>query len=676
MGSYRADIDGLRAIAVVLVILYHAGLGFPGGYIGVDVFFVISGYLITRILYRDLAAGDHSLRRFWLRRTRRIVPAALATCAAVLMAGYFLLGAHDYRELGSVTTPVLVMGANIRFWEQADYFAGSSELKPLLHMWSLAVEEQFYLLFPLLMTLGYRWRKRGVAITLGVLCVGSLMACVWLTPVYPKFAFFMLPTRAWELLLGGLVALAPAPSAALARRWPGVQALALAGLALLACWYTPRTPFPGVAAMAPCVLAACLVWRSAAVGTLAGRVLCSPVLVAIGRASYSAYLWHWPVLVYLKHYYVFELPLGIRLLAVAATAVCAAASYALIEQPIRLRRVLATTPRLLAATSSALATLLILGLVVRGHDGVPGRLPPRLVAIEAENRIPTQYRTRDASGVTPQALPTLGVATRDGAPDFLLWGDSHAVALARVLDRAADEAGLSGRIAARSGTPPLLGAYCAYDRAEMLKWNDAVAGYVQQSRVRHVLLASRWAAYVEGSVSGSADPLVTDDQTKAVGVESARLAFERGLDRTLGVVRGAGARVWLLRQVPLQPHDPFREYLAHAMFGDRQARPGVTLAEHRRRQAWADRLLTRVAAPDVRLLDPAATCFDAHGLSRTGASGVPYYADDDHVSSAGAEALLRPLLDPVLSQIAYAKRYDQPQRTPYIAAEPGGGVLR
>lgn len=677
MHAYRADIDGLRAVAVLMVILFHAGLGFPGGYIGVDVFFVISGYLITSIIYRDVSEGRFSMARFWLRRTRRIVPAVMAMTLGVLVAGYFLLTLNDYRQLSSMTVSMLLMGANVRFWENTNYFGGPAELIPILHTWSLAVEEQFYLAYPLLVVFANRWKRRGVMTMLVVLTVASLVGCLIVTPLFPKFSFFMLPTRAWEMLLGGIAALAPALSPAVARRWPAVQLTALAGLLVTSCVYTSKTPFPGFAAILPCVLATVLVYAPSPRGSLIGRLLHHPSMIAVGKVSYSAYLWHWPILCFLKHYYVLEVPLAARLLALAATALCAWVSYEVIEQPIRLRKWLPTTPRLLAGATVGFASLLAVSLTIRANEGVTSRLPQDVVQLELASRLPTKYRTKDAEGVRADRLPDVGVAVGEDAPlDFLVWGDSHVVAIGETVQGLASEYGLHGEIAARYGTPPLLETFKLHDREDMLRWNQAVIKYIRETGVRNVILGARWTVYYKGHATGELQPLLFDQDDPQRTIAASHAAYRRALHRTVATLREAGVRTWILKQVPLQDHDPCRVYLGRAMFGVAPHVPGVTLAQHHERQGEMIQLLDSVQADDVALLDPAVACFDANGVSLTGVPGATYYADANHLSRPGAEAFIRPLLEPVMRQIAYEKQANPQHGVPHIASPPGGRVTR
>ncbi|RUQ46737.1 acyltransferase, partial [Corynebacterium pseudodiphtheriticum] len=300
--AYRRDIDGLRAIAVLAVVLFHFGVpGFTGGFVGVDVFFVISGYLITTIIWREREAGRFSFVDFWARRARRILPALCVMMLTAVVVGWFLLAPKDYEELGRSIHNQVIFISNLFFMRQDGYFDVASDMKPMLHTWSLSVEEQFYIVFPLLLTLlssqVKRWRM-----ALLVLALASFAACVWTLPRYPEKAFYLLPMRAWELLAGSLLAVMPLRAY---RASPILaQGISLASLALILVavfGYDATTDFPGAAALLPVLGVVGLIWANGQQVTLVGQLLGSRVMVGIGLISYSWYLWHWPVLVYGKY---------------------------------------------------------------------------------------------------------------------------------------------------------------------------------------------------------------------------------------------------------------------------------------------------------------------------------------------------------------------------------------
>ncbi|WP_119290992.1 acyltransferase family protein [Azohydromonas sediminis] len=369
--DYRREIDGLRAVAVLPVILFHAGIGpFAGGFVGVDVFFVISGYLITSIIVAERQAGRFSLVDFYERRARRILPALFVVMAACLPLAWLWLLPNDLRDFARSVVAVSTFWSNILFHREAGYFDTAAELKPLLHTWSLAVEEQYYLLFPLLLLAVWRQGMRRVAITIGILALASLALAQWALDRYPAAAFFLLPSRLWELALGALVALylisgpQREPSGGLR------NAASAAGLAMIAAAvfvYDGDTPFPGAAALLPTIGTA-LVIVFATPATLAGRLLAHRALVGIGLLSYSAYLWHHPLFAFARHRLAGEVPIWLAGTLAAASLVLAYVTWRFVEQPMR-RRDRVRRPAVFALAGLVSLSFVVLGLVGIRTDG-------------------------------------------------------------------------------------------------------------------------------------------------------------------------------------------------------------------------------------------------------------------------------------------------------------------
>src|SRR6056297_20083 len=335
---YRADIDGLRALAVLPVLAFHAGLApFSGGFVGVDVFFVISGYLIAGLILPRIRAGRFSLLEFYERRARRLLPALFVVMAVsgALAAALFLPA--ELREFGQSAVAATLFASNVLFSRETGYFETEAALKPLLHTWSLGVEEQFYLLFPLLLMALAARRAGRVALVpvLAALALASLALAAWAVPRAPAFAFYLLPTRLWELMLGALLAVAPLPAL---RRRAVREAAAAAGLAAI-LWamlrYSEATPFPGPAALLPCLGAALVIHAGASGPTAVSRALSLGPVVFVGLISYALYLWHWPVLVFAEYAAVRELTTVETGAALALSGVLAALTWRFVERPFR-----------------------------------------------------------------------------------------------------------------------------------------------------------------------------------------------------------------------------------------------------------------------------------------------------------------------------------------------------
>lgn len=298
--GFRPDINGLRAWAVIAVVLFHFGVpGFDGGFVGVDVFFVISGYLMTRIIATGLATGRFSLGAFYLARARRIVPALLLVCLAVLGVGWFFLPPFDFSRLGSQVLSAALFISNIRFSREGGYFDVAAHEKLLLHTWSLSVEWQFYLLLPLLLMVVFRLGRgpKWIPATLLLSFTASLLASVLSTPSAPTQAFYLLPTRAWEMVAGGLVyCLATRVElSALSRR--ALETLGLALIVASIALFDSNSPWPGWRALVPVLGAALVLWAARVDSVWTGNWLAQ----RLGDSSYSIYLWHWPLVVLLGY---------------------------------------------------------------------------------------------------------------------------------------------------------------------------------------------------------------------------------------------------------------------------------------------------------------------------------------------------------------------------------------
>lgn len=443
---YRADIDGLRAIAVGTVLAYHA---FPqvvrGGFIGVDVFFAISGYLISGIILAALAGDRFTLAHFYARRIRRIFPALVIVLTAVLGAGWFVLYADDYARVGRHVSAGAAFLANIELWNESSYFDVAADLKPLLHLWSLGVEEQFYLVWPLLLAVAARWRG-GPAITTLVVGAISFAMAITTVRVNPTAAFYAPWTRFWELLAGAMIACveADAGGAALIARWQDTgwlrNALGAIGLAMIVAGVlvidNSRT-FPGFWVILP-VIGACLLIAAGARGWVNRHILSRRGFVWIGLISYPLYLWHWPLLSFAKIVSASVPPAPIRAALLGVSVVLAWLTYQLIEWPFRFRLRSAVSLPVLATTMSALFAA---GVVVNGHGGYIDRPlnrddAARLVdyygrmhyhSLGAAYRFECDFNDRATKTVRATLPPSCVEPGR--AHTVMLWGDSFAQAI-------------------------------------------------------------------------------------------------------------------------------------------------------------------------------------------------------------------------------------------------------
>ena len=434
--DYRADIDGLRCIAVLAVVAFHAfPQRLPGGFVGVDVFFVISGYLITGILARLIASDGPLFSEFYRRRIRRIFPALIVVMLGTLAIGFVLLPAFDYRLLGKHIAAGAGFVSNLALWSETSYFDVDSATKPLLHLWSLGVEEQFYIGWPVLMLLFAR-RKWELLTSVLLIAAISLIASILMVARDPTAAFYSPFSRVWELLAGAALFAAEARGWRLSAR--AAHVASLAGLALLGqaiILLAPQSPFPGVAAIAP-VAGTTLMVAAGPSAILNRSILALRPLVAVGLFSYPLYLWHWPLLTFAYlHYHQAQAPGPVRAVIVVASIALAWLTYRLIEQPAALRRHYTT-----AKLVTAMLVTLALGLAIFFGDGLPGR-PANDARAQFIARF-LKMHTRELGAAYREQCDfvkwgTLTTKERIDPrcfggvvrPYVLLWGDSHAQAL-------------------------------------------------------------------------------------------------------------------------------------------------------------------------------------------------------------------------------------------------------
>lgn len=636
---YRPEIDGLRAIAVLSVILSHAHLGLPGGFIGVDVFFVISGYLITCLIVEGLEQRTFSLGEFWARRCRRIVPAMVAVLLTALLAGWFLLLPSDFAALGKAVSSQAVLVANFYYWRTLGYFWPSATEVPLLHTWSLAVEEQFYLITPVLLISLFRVTKHHQRTNLlGVAGIGmavSLAFSEWLLRRHPEAAFYLLPSRAWELLLGTMLAVLP-------RRWlpqwRGMRELAswigLASIVVPCFCYTAETPFPGFAAVPPCLGAALFIWANARdserkAPTTPGDLLSRRAPVFIGLISYSLYLWHWPLLAFSNYWSLSDLSLGYRVSIVGIVAILAYASWRWVETPFRRRR--GSRPTVLALAGGALAIVLVAGAAVIAGQGFPSRFSKVTLRYAAAKSEATLVHEMSPEEVFAGNLLAIGTPTSTSSVRLVVWGDSHAMAAMPAFDSLLRQNGLAGRAAIHSSTVPVLDYLRKpFDQTahEAVRFNEAVFSYITARRVPDVALVACWDCYVD--ITNPAD---------AVRLESALVATIRRLN-------GIGVRTWILAQVPAQPFDVpkalIRASLTHENLSNRCAKPAT---RRNMLEGIHHDLLGRIAAAGGNLIDPCPHFLDdTQTYYRIVLDGAPMYRDTNHLTVAAAQTILLPVL--------------------------------
>lgn len=654
---YRPEIDGLRAISVIGVVLFHLELGFPGGFVGVDVFFVISGYLITGILLRQLGEDRFSLMEFWARRVRRIVPAAIVMVVGALLIGAFLQTPERYASLARSAMAHVLMASNCYFTRDQGYFAEKSDHEPLLHTWSLSVEEQFYLIFPLIVC--FVWKRAPQRLVL-VFTSAALISFSWSwieVVSNPKWAFFLLPARGWELLVGALLAILPQKT----MRSLGDEAWAGLGLVLVLApmfFFDRQTAFPGPGALAPVLGAALLIWTGGS--TKIGKLLGWRALVRIGLISYSLYLWHWPFVVFAREM-VIELTLTWKISLLVASLLAGYSSWRWVEMPSRSGLLLATRRRSLIFGLTSAVTLFVIAFSIKASGGFPSRLPAELRLIISD----ITWNGAEYTSAKSEAIP-IGFQD-DGPVDFVLWGDSHGASAAPAVNAVATDFKLKGHAYLNNGTPPVTGLWFAdmseASAAEMVALNERVLAEIIDSKPMAVFLVGRWVArcegYNEAEMVGEPDSLrfttmLVDSMIPEPTFKEASSALARQIKAMGARLAVHGIKLVIFQQVPEsnESRTASRFYSMKRFSGTSKVPQFTTTKdEFLKRQERTMKLLENQTTENVSVIDASSRFFFRDRDQLKVYAERSYYRDEDHLTRAGAMHYLEPAFKKFMSWI-------------------------
>ncbi len=634
--QYKPELDGLRAVAVLAVALFHAGVPWmTGGFVGVDIFFVLSGYLITGVILDDIDAHKFSLLHFWERRIRRIVP-ALLTCALIaVVLGLLFLLPFDLLSLARSFRYLAISSTNILFWRETGYFGFDSNQVPLLHTWSLSVEEQFYICTPpMLMALTYFLSRK---VTLRLVALGLIMSLALSIVMLDRSrwgTFYLLPPRAWELLVGSLLA----GYRQRIKVTPIIAELSTAMGLVIITWttlaYDESTPFPAHYAIPP-VIGALLVILGATSSAQEAtyrfsfrKFLRLKPVVFIGLVSYSFYLMHWPFLVCVRYISITEPPLTIRLGAITASLAAAALMYAFIEQPFRKNRTVITRGRVFAGGLFGMLLLYVTSEFIRLGEGLPSRFSPTTVRY-ALAKGDAKYLT-DLSIAAINAGNWIEIGKADGEKSLVVWGDSHAMAALPAFDEFLKEHGGSGVAFVRSSTPPVTGytSPTVNDFADSMEaYNACVRKQITQLQIKHVVLVGFWNSYFDNA------------QT--------RRDFADRLTATVRDLVDEGINVSIVLQMPSLRFDAPRA-LAIQSLSIHLGTVEDLLTEAKNYYAFSqhepdlERELEATGANLIRLAGPFTR---EDGKMMVEKDGVSLYRDSQHLSVSGAKIMLLPILE-------------------------------
>ncbi len=650
---FRPDIEGLRAVAIVFVVLYHAGWSWAGGgYLGVDVFFVLSGFLITGILLDEVeTTGSISLTNFWARRARRLLPAAAVVTAVVLIADAILLTPFEQIAAAESARAFAVYASNILFaFRTTEYFGGPAD--PLLHTWSLSVEEQFYLFFaPLLLALAVWSRKHAhgvfakrLGIATVIVSVGSFAGCLLLVQRYPLVAFFILPSRAWEFGLGAITVLAVrrvdrlGPAAV-----EGLSFLAIGGLLASAVFFKSDVVQPlGVITLVPTASAAVLILTGASAReSVVARLLSTPPMRLIGRLSYSWYLWHWPVLVYLRES-VGRPSLTLSVAVAIGSLIPAAITYRLIESPIRFSKPLQRRRKLVLAGALVLAvvTIGVAPLAMRHADDILAA--PEFAPVMAARVLPDGYGDGCHLSIAAVTGPACVYGMPTGDTTMVLFGDSHAQHYLPALDAIANRRGWKLVSLTKSACPSVSvhtwNGQLGRQYSECDDWRQASIDRIVGLKPALVMISNTRAYEV----------VIGDQRMRTDLSEQARREWSAGLVRVVEAVRASGARVMVMQNNPHPSFDISKCLVRHI---DQPAR----CSQYTLRSV--DSVLAGTARSAVRGM-PGVSFVSMNSVFCDGAQcpvmkdGIVRYQDGNHLSKPYVLSILPQLSDRLTQALA------------------------
>lgn len=616
----------MRAVAVTSVLLCHLGTKtFTGGYVGVDVFFVLSGFLISQIIAEDLRADRFSIAKFYERRIRRIVPALVFVCAVCTAVATVLLFPDEMKTYAASLLAAVFSVSNIWFAHQTSYFDPAAATQPLLHTWSLGVEEQFYIFYPLLLSAVFRYRRAWLPALIWILLAASLALSIGLSPFYPRSSYFLIHSRMWELLIGAVLALRLVPSSTRAWQREMAAAFGLVGLLVAILSFSDKTVFPGYAALLPCVATALIMWGEGQ--TAVARLLSIRPMVFVGLISYSLYLWHWPLIVFTKLIVVQPFTL-MQMLAIGTAAfVLSVLTWRFVETPFRRRTTLRSpSVKVFAFGGASIGALAVCAIAVMLLQGMPSRFAKNILNIEAAaqdwspKRVACHFDGSLAGDFDKSCV--LGAPVE---PSIIIYGDSHGAELSVALASLAEARNESVRELTASGCPPALD-FTYRDRPECPAYNAKILARLVSLPPKTIIIATNSVGW-------------TDEYAKE---------FKSGLRSVLRALSSAGHHVILLGPVPPHPNQlPVPATLARkALLGKKPEKYAFRpdMPKLRELDATLAELAIAENARYVSLL--AALCDESH--CKADMNGTVLYFDDNHMSVAGQKLIAAKLLAPIL----------------------------
>ncbi len=636
--KYRPEVDGLRTISVMLVIFHHLGWEFfSGGYIGVDIFFVISGYLITSIITKDIQKGSFSISDFYKRRVIRIAPAYfLVLIITSIVSTLILLPAELTNYFKSANYSIL-FSANFYMWQEVGgYFGSQSNIVPLLHLWSLAVEEQFYILWPPILIISLRLIKiQNIWIPLSLAILGTVYLSEWGVQNYRAASYYLMPTRVFELLIGALINFLPKINWSAKTR----NTLGIIGLGIIlfpATILTKDSLFPGVSALFPCIGAFSILFFCKESDDIVGRILARRFMVSIGKISYPAYLWHWPIIAYLNIYKI-EFNVLISLAVLAATFTLAYLTYLYIETPIKRLNTHSSGKVIGFGFCLPALSIFFASSIAQANQGWPSRFQESLNIKSAALKSWThKMRGRCNEGPPNNPLPedSCVLGLKDRPVDFLLIGDSHANHFTSMINIMAKDAGLRGYDITQSQTIFLPETKSfqiqGRKRVEILNFeirNQKLKKIIEERKYKAVVLGGSFANYY---INGDFQSSNNKDSKKV---------FETKFKESIELIENSGSSVFIIKGSPFLKEVQYDCDLSNERFSTTNSCKNSLELHRKHFEKWETFLMgLKLEHPTIKIIDPTKIiCNEKY--CNTQINGIPLYRDNNHLNHMGSELI-------------------------------------
>ncbi len=641
---YRKEIDGLRAIAILPVVFFHAGFSYAsGGYVGVDIFLVISGYLITSLILSDRSNNKFSLLNFYERRARRILPALFLIILLSIPFAFLLMLPIELTNFSWSVLATTFFSSNIFFWREAGYFASPSELKPLLHTWSLSVEEQFYVLFPLFLLIILRFKLNTSLLFILLLTFLSLGLAQIASSKFPSANFYLLPTRGWELLCGSILAFYffSNPKKKVFHSNLLNDLFSLIGILLIVysiIFFNDKTPFPSFWTLFPVIGTSLLILFTNKESYI-GRFLSVKPLVFFGLISYSLYLFHQPIFAYSRIYTFDSINEANYYLLMLLAIVFSYLSWRFFESPFRNRDKISTKFLTFSILGMTCFFVFISSLVIK-NNGFYERYDLDEDLVETMTRDDNEecFAIHFAHSSLEWGCD-LGDTNSETNYDFVLFGDSHANTYINIVNKLATKNNKKGFFAGISGCPPLLGVN-SFDPPNgpfnCEKLNERVLNFIKINKIKNLILVARWSYYTHGDFKQQDIRFLRTDTFAQKELESSKKAFNQGLERTIEAYENIGVKVIIIKQYPQQrinPKDLFYRKINESNFPELIEKYSITKEKNSEINYFANNLFSNISYESFNLIDFSPSFCSTKCLM--GDQNGSYYYDDDHLSDYG-----------------------------------------